>query len=189
MPIIFWARPNLRTANPIEAGINVHGPGEKNTMHNLEIKADDVKDDGLALRLAIATGSNTALHYLGEGGAVNYATAKEMGEPTARFFTERQQDLSWLLLDITATAYERAVTLEKATAFDDLQLSPHTTEVARADNESLAKAAHEIVQTLAEMKAHGWVDDHTAITLAFKFAGEVISEKAIAGILGKRDDD
>ena len=32
--------------------------------------------------------------------AANYATAKEMGEPTARFYTERQDDLRFFVVDI-----------------------------------------------------------------------------------------
>ena len=40
-------------------------------------------------------------------------------------------------------------------------------EVARADNESLAIAARDVVQALAQMKARGWVDDQTAAALAF----------------------
>ena len=78
-------RRQLEQHNPVAAGIYVHGKGETATFPNLTINANDASGDGLALRLAIATGSNTALHYLGEGGNVNYAVAKEMGEPTSRF--------------------------------------------------------------------------------------------------------
>ena len=58
-----------------------------------------------------------------------------------------------------------------------------TTEVARADNQSLAIAARDVVGALAQMKAQGWIDDTTATRLAFKFAGEQIDEEEIARIL------
>ena len=178
-------RQQLRTSNPVEHGIYVHGPDEKTTMHSLSIEADDAKDDGYALRLAIATGANTALHYLSEGATANYATAKEMGEPVARFYTDRQTALCGFLEDLVTAAYRRRCAILKETAPTDLQLVTSTTEVARADNQALAEAAHSMVQALAEMKAAGWIDDVTATRLAFKFAGEPIGEDEIKKILAQ----
>ena len=178
-------RQQLRTTNPVEAGIYVHGPGEKTLMHNLQIAADDAEKDGRVLRLAVAAGSNLALHYLGEGEATNYATAKEMGEPTARFFTDRQTDIRRIVEDLISAAYARKVAAAKATwpADGDLRLSTAVTEVARADNQALALAARHIVFALTMMRAEGWVDDATAVRLAFKFAGEALAEEEIANIL------
>jgi hypothetical protein len=180
-------RKQLRTSNPIEAGIYVHGPGEEVTLHNLNIQAKDVKDDGRVLRLAIATGSNTALHFLGEGQGINYATAKEMGEPTARFYTDRQTEIRAFLTDLVATAYKRQqATLKPDQPLprtQDLQLITSVTEVARADNAGLAAAARDMVQALREMRDNNWIDDATAIRLAFKFAGEPLTEEEVKKIL------
>jgi len=178
-------RQQLRTKNPIQHGIYVHGPDEKTAMHNLEIKADDVKDDGRALRLAIATGANTAPQYLGEGTATNYATAKEMGEPVARFYTDRQNAVRRFLIDLVTAAYRRRCAILKQTAPANLQLVTSTTEVARADNKTLADAARTIVQALRDMREAGWIDDPTAVRLAFKFAGETIGEDEIKHILAQ----
>lgn len=180
-------RAQLRKTNPIEASIYVHGPGETITMHNLEIKADDVKEDGRALRLAIATGAGVGLHYLSEGEGVNYATAKEMGEPTARFYTDRQTDFCAFLLQIVTAAYRRkcALGLAEMPSDDDLKLATAVTEVARADNAGFAQAAKDIVAALAQMKAESWVDDETAVRLAFKFAGEALGANEIITILRK----
>ena len=181
-------RQQLRKTNPVEAGIYVHGPGEKLVMHDLQVGADDAKEDGRALRLAIATGANVGLHFLGEGESVNYATAKEMGEPTARFYSVRQGELCAFLCDLVEAAWWRrqvALGVVKERGDDDLGLVPHTTEVARADNESLAKAAVDAVGALAEMRAHGWITDEIAIRLAFQFAGEVLSEEGIRLILAE----
>jgi hypothetical protein len=84
-------RQQLRTDNPIESGIYVHGPGEEVSFYNLNIDASQAEADGRVLRLAIAAGGNIALHYMGEGERTNYATARAMGEPTARHFTDRQR--------------------------------------------------------------------------------------------------
>jgi len=184
-------RRQLRTSNPIEAGIYVHGPGEEVTMHGLNINAGQAEEDGKVLRLAIATGSNLALHYLGEGESTNYSTAKEMGEPTARFFADRQQDIIWGLQDMLDVAYRRfcMVTGTKAPTnpqgSHDLQLQVTVTEVARADNESLAKAAHSIIQALAIASVQGWVDDETALSIALKFSGEILPIERVRDILTK----
>lgn len=175
----------LRRDDPMTAGIYVHGPGETTTLHNLQIRADDSEADGKALRLAIAAGSGVALHYMGEGAEVNYATAREMGEPTSRFFNERQQYMVTYLLDLIAVAHARYLlaTGRRAPAKGDLKLQASTPEVARADNESLASALNAGATALATMRQMGWTDDLTAAQLAFKFAGETFSEEEIAAIL------
>lgn len=178
-------RQQLRTSNPIESGIYVHGPGETVTMHSLNIGAQDAGEDGKLLRLANATGANVALHYLGEGESVNYATAKEMGEPTARFFTDRQGEFCGMLVELVTSAYRRKVAMGRAVmpVGEDLELRVMTTEVARADNLALAQAARNMSAALKILSEHGWVDAATAARLAFKFAGEAMSEQEIVEML------
>lgn len=178
-------RQQLRRTNPVEAGIYVHGPGEEVAMHDLNVAANDAEQDGKVLRLAIATGANLGLHYLGEGETTNYATAREMGEPTARFYADRQQDIIWSLEDLVTVAYIRFCQVHGREVPEDLALQVTVTEVARADNESLANAARSIVQALATAQAQGWVDDETALTLALKFAGETLPTEKIRTILAK----
>jgi hypothetical protein len=185
--VVEQKREQLRRTNPISAGIYVHGPGESVTLHNLQINAQDARDDGLALRLAVATGSNAALHYIGEGEAVNYATAKEMGEPTARFFAERQTEFCAMLVDLIKVAYRRKVALDLAPALEDLQLYTSVPEVARSDNLSLAQAANEITQALATLLDRGLIDRETAARLAFKFAGETHTDNEIDRILNNTE--
>ena len=179
-------RQQLRTSNPVDAGIYVHGPAEEVTYPSLNIQASDAESDGKALRLAIATGSMTAPHYLAEGGNVNYANAKEMGEPTARFYTERQQTLTKMLENLVFTAYSRFLLVTQNILLpldEDLQLSAITTEVARADNTALATAAREAASAFAIGFQQGWMDEETALTLTLKFAGEVMSKEEIKEIL------
>jgi hypothetical protein len=178
-------RDKFRRVNPLEAGFYVHGPGEEIRMHGLNIGADEASEDGKALRLANATAANVGLHYLGEGETVNYATAREMGEPTTRYYAERQANLVQVLLALTHAAYHRFCVMTRSTYPDDLQLTASITEVARADNESLAKSANLVVRALIEMANQGWIDDETAALLAFKFAGEPLGPDDVAAILAK----
>lgn len=179
--------------DPLKAGILVTGMNEEAEMLNLNIRASDAAPDGQALRLAIAAGSNTALHYMGEGLGANYSTAKEMGEPTTRFYSERQDSFVDILKDIVTIAYQRYLLVkgrQVPRSWDgDLKLEESVTEVARADNAGLAAAAKDIVTALAVMKAQSWIDDATAIRLAFKFAGEVIGEDEINHILSQPPPD
>jgi len=178
----------MRALNPVEAGIYVHGPGEEVNMHSLRIEADDAEDDGKVLRLAIATGANLGLHYLGEGENANYATAKEMGEPTARFYADRQQDIIWMLEDLAATAYRRYCLITGRPFPENLDYQVTVAEVARADNESLAQAALGMVRALVLASNQGWIDDETALTLALKFAGETVTAEALHEILANAPD-
>jgi hypothetical protein len=185
-------RQQIRSENPIEKGIYVSGPDEEVIAHDLSIQASEAKEDGRALRLAIATGGNVGLHYLGEGETVNYATAREMGEPSARFYAERQQDLIAASKGIIGAAYRRYCVITAGARAEwpgeeGLGLSASAAEVARADNQSLAQAARDAVEALAQMRAHGWIDDETAIKLAFKFAGEPLGDEEIKEILGKTE--
>jgi hypothetical protein len=184
-------RRQIETEQPLSAGTYIHGPGEKLTVHELKIAADEAKDDGHALRLAIAAGSGLALHYLAEGESVNYATAREMGEPTARFLSDRQLELCQILADLTTIAYRRSLAATGRTIEiddEDLQLTVSTAEVAREDNANLATAGKDITQALAMMRVHGWIDDETAIRVAFKFIGEILDDEEIAAILAQPAD-
>jgi hypothetical protein len=182
-------RRQIETSNPLEHGTYIHGPGETLTVHPLEIKADDVKEDGKALRLAIAAGSGLALHYMAEGESVNYATAKEMGEPTARFLSDRQQEFCDILIDIISIAYWRYQLTRGTpggwtpTLGRDLALSAVTAEVAREDNANLATAAKTATEALQLMRQLGWIDDPTGAALAFKFMGETFTEAELAAMM------
>lgn len=181
--IVEQKRQELRRHNPIEAGIYVHGTGEKTTYPSLQIEADDAAPDGLALRQAIATGSNLGLHYMGEGQGTNYATAKEMGEPVARFYSDRQKELIWMVEDLVTVAYQRYCLVRQQPQPDTLDLQISVTEVARQDNQILAGAALSIAQALAIAAGEAWIDDETALTLMLKFAGEALSRADIDRIL------
>jgi hypothetical protein len=177
-------RLQLQTRNPLEHGIYVHGRGEVVAVHGLKIEAGDAEKDGKVLRLAVATGANVALHYLGEGEAVNYSTAKEMGEPTSRFYSDRQQELGWMVCDLVEVAHRRKVAMGLAgPPRGGYQWRVSVAEVARADNAALASAAKDIVDWLSWMRDNYLIDASTAAKLAFKFAGEPLGEDEVQRML------
>ncbi len=176
-------RERVRQNNPVEAGTYVHGSGEEGKMHDLKIGADDVEADGRALRMAVATGANISLPYLGEGEGTNYASAKEMGEPVARFYDERQQATIWMLFDLVEQAFYRYAIVKGITPPNDLQLTHTVAEVARTDNTTLAQAALSIAQACGLLAQQGWIDGETALSFVTKFAGETLTLDQIHAIL------
>ena len=151
-----------------------------------KIQAEDVKDDGKALRLMIAAGAGVPLHYLAEGETATRTTAREMVGPTVRHYEHRQRFFCDLLVDvIEKAAYRARVAGRLARPRGGPQLSYVVADLREEDNLKVARAAKEIVEYLRAMKAEGWITDRKAMELAYKFAGEVIDVEALLRELEK----
>jgi len=180
-------------ANPPTRGsIYVHGRGEELKFPAANIAAFEAKDDGRALRLAMATSGDIPLHFFSEGDTATRATAVEMGDPTHRFYRQRQRELGGFLLELAEVAYRRHLAVlrgikEKGLGswrrIGDLGLEYQAPDISRADNKAMAEAAKTIVEAFATMRAHGWITNELAIRLAFKFAGEVLTDEQVTEIL------
>ena len=144
------------------------------------IQAEDVKDDGKALRLMIAAGAGIPLHYLGEGETATRATAREMVGPTVRHYQHRQMFFCDLLLDLVEKAAYRARRAGRMhRPRGGLQLSYTVSDLEEEDNLKLTQAATEIIGYLDAMKRQGWITTRKAMELAYKFAGEVVDVEAM----------
>ena len=174
---------------PTDGAIIVHGKGEKISYPTASIQGFDAEPDGRALRLAFAAGANRPLHFFAEGSSATRSTAEEMGDPTHRDFRMRQQDFAGFLVDLCSCAWRRYELVNGMQPLDDLEIEAVAPDVSRADNTALAGAASTIVNALAVMKANGWIDDRTAVEMAFKFAGELLTEEEIEEILSGEGDN
>jgi hypothetical protein len=148
-----------------------------------KIEAEDVKDDGKALRLMIAAGAGIPLHYLAEGETATRSTAREMAGPTVRHYEHRQMFFCDLLVDVLEKAAYRARVAARHgmehRPRKGLQLSYAVSDLREEDNLQVAQAAREIVEYLGAMKDRGWITDRKAMELAYKFAGQVIDVEAL----------
>jgi hypothetical protein len=189
-----------RANPPTRGSIYVHGRGEELKFPAANIAAFEAKDDGRALRLAMATSGDIPLHFFSEGDTATRATAVEMGDPTHRFYRQRQRELGGMLVDLAEVAYRRHLAVlrgikEKGLGSwlrrGDLGLEYEAADISRADNKAMADAARTIVEAFAVMKENGWITDELAIRLAFKFAGEVLTDEEVSEILeaGTNDDN
>jgi hypothetical protein len=155
-----------------------------------KIQAEDVKDDGKALRLMIAAGAGVPLHYLAEGETATRTTAREMVGPTVRHYEHRQRFFCDLLVDvIEKAAYRARVAGRLARPRGGPQLSYVVADLREEDNLKVARAAKEIVEYLRAMKAEGWITNRKAMELAYKFAGEVIDVEALLRELQKEGSE
>ena len=164
---------------PEHGSVSVHGKGETWKGLNLNIDSSDAKDDGKVIRLAVASGAGIPLHFMGEGESATKATAAFMGGPTFRHYRQRQRYFSFILCDIIEQAYRMA----GKRAFTDLRLKVTVPDIEERDNKIMAQSAKLIVDALGTMADRGWVTDELAIELAFKFAGEILTQEEIQRIL------
>ncbi len=147
----------------------------------------DAKSDGRAIRLMVAAGAGVPLHFLGEGESATKATAAEMGDPTFRHYSHRQLFFCEMLMDVVRVCVARARAVGRGWGWQDLKLSYEVQDLTKDDNAKLAKAGKTIVEALAIMKDKNWVDDETAMRIAFRFAGELVDVNDLMERLETRD--
>ena len=165
---------------PSPGSVIVTDETEQWTPVQPHIQAEDVKDDGKALRLMIAAGAGIPLHYLGEGESATRSTAQEMAGPTIRHYEHRQKFFCDLVMDVVEKAAYRARAAGRMHhPRGGLQLTTTVSDLREEDSLKVARAAKEIITYLREMKALGWITDRKAMELAYKFAGEVIDVEAM----------
>jgi hypothetical protein len=113
-----------------------------------------------------------------------------MGDPTHRHYRMRQRDFCGILAEMCEQAYRiRCLTLDYWLPMgEEFKIVTSAPDISRADNGALASAAAGIVGAFATMKQNGWIDDETAIRLAFQFAGEIVSDEEIEKILQEAKD-
>jgi hypothetical protein len=164
---------------PEPGSIIVHGDDEAWNAVSPKIEAWDAKEDGKALRLAVAAGAGVPLHFLSEGESATRATAREMGDPTYRHYYRRQLTYGRFLVDLLTTVVRRANAAGRGKRYSDLKLVTKFPDVTKADNQAMAQAALQITRAMDTWSKYGWIDRDTAIELAMKFAGELIDVETV----------
>jgi hypothetical protein len=180
-----------------------------------DLRGQDARWDLQAVRGMIDAGSGYPPHWRGEAGDANLATATAMQGPTERHLLRRQRYFIYLLEDLVFQAYLRAVQIgsepslataivgaglqarnvtkpdPERPAHDDRDYSHLFTavvpEISRWDNESLARAAHDLAQAMSlaadRLPGRSPTFDALALSLVARFAGEPQPREVIARIL------
>jgi hypothetical protein len=158
---------------PSPGSIVVSDENEEWAAMTAQLQGGEASEDGKALRLLIAAGAGIPLHFLSEGESATRATASEMGGPTFRHYTHRQQALSGQLEDLVTVAIRRAAALGKVSAPEDLQLEVVVPDLARSDDQAMAQSLKGVVEGLDLMVQVGWLSDDQAAAIAKRFTGGV----------------
>jgi hypothetical protein len=143
----------IAAAPPTSGAVFVHNEAEVWKAIKPEIGADQVDEDGRALRMMIAAGTATPLHYLGEGSEYNRAVADSMAEPVRKAHQRRQRLLTAIVRDILSVAISNAqdagmlqrsskgytitTKFPDLSSVDNLALAQATNQMAEAMNKSI----------------------------------------------------
>ena len=175
-------RKRIEYSYPPEPGsVILHNEAEKWTAVQPAINANDVSEDGRAIKLMVAVGAGLPEHYLSDGSQGNHATAAEMGLPALLRFQRRQNVMKYILttiLDRVILEARRAGTLGKSL---DASYDVVFPEIDSDDHQILAGATLSLSNALTQAKAQGWVSDETAMRLLFQMVGaevDVYDEQA-----------
>ncbi len=173
-------------AYPPEPGsILFHNEVESWRAVQPNIGADDVRDDGRALRLMIATGAGVPEHYLSEGGNANRATASEMGLPAIKRFQRRQEYLRGLLTRVVQRALDAQVAAGRLSARADRRFTVTFDELVADSRDVRVAWLSQATGALATATDRGWVTGTEARRLWWRLAGDA---DAVDGGDGVRTD-
>jgi hypothetical protein len=166
-------RKRMEYGAPPEPGtVIIHNEAEQWSAVKPEINANDVAEDGRALKLMIACGAQVPEHYLSDGSNGNRATAAEMGLPTLLKFQRRQYVMRALLRAILDRVLQEACKAKRLPVDIDKHYDILFPEIDVDDHQVLASSTQMLVAALTAAKQQGWVSDETAMRLIFQFAGE-----------------
>lgn len=182
---------------PPEAGsIVVKDESEKWEVYSPLLRGSDASHDLKAVRGMIDAGSGYPPHWRGEAGDANLATATAMQSPTERHLRRRQKYFIFILQDILYQAYQRALEAGKVRSLKtdgyDQLFQVSAPDVSRSDNEALARAARDITQAftaLSQGLGSSPAYNRQVLRLAFKFAGEPVTEEQINSFLEDERSD
>ena len=168
-------RGEMATA-PASGTVLFHNESEQWRAVNPQIGADDVTDDGRALKLMIAAGAGGPEHFLGEGGHVNRATAAEMGLPALKRFQRRQEYMRQMITRLVRRAIDERVQVGALgprinrtfrVEFDELSDTERSMELGRA--------ATSFTTALGTAVDRDWLDSEQARRLLLRLLGEAVA--------------
>jgi hypothetical protein len=146
----------------------VHNDSVKLEAKSPSLQAADTSESARLLRNHVLGGSTTPEHWFGGGGDVNRAAASEMGEPTFKIYTGRQNFLKLALEEIGRFVLWKAAQAsgEKPDwAEDKWQVTAVFPELVNRDVTKFAAAMASLVSAVIQMIDAGLLTQETALKL------------------------
>lgn len=145
----------------------VHNDTVKLEAKTPDLQAADTSASARLLRNHVLGGSTTPEHWFGGGGDVNRAAASEMGEPTFKIYSGRQNFLKLMLEEVgrfvlwkSARGGERPDWAE-----DKWQVTAVFPELVNRDITKFAAAMVQVVQAVIQMIDAGLLTQETGLKL------------------------
>ncbi len=191
----------IKTPSP--GSTRVHNDSETWEAVSPDLKANDSDMIGRMLRNHALGGSTIPEHWFGGGGDVNRATAGEMGDPTVKVFSMRQQFLKFILEEIGKYVITCRLDPSRQSHFDPENPDPELTPVAifpemtAKDTTQYASALPQVVLAMATAVDRGFVTEVTAVQvietitgrLGVSFDAKEELDKVLEELKTKRQDD
>jgi plasmid maintenance system antidote protein VapI len=146
----------------------VHNDSVKLEAKSPSLQAADTSQSARLLRNHVLGGSTTPEHWFGGGGDVNRAAAAEMGEPTFKVYTGRQNFLKLMLEEIGRFVLWQAARVTGAKpdwAEDTWQVTAVFPELVNKDVTKFAAAMTSAVQAVTQMIDAGLLTEETALKI------------------------
>ena len=162
----------LNSIPPEPGSILVTDENEAWNIISPRLESRDAGADGLAIKKMIAAGSGLPMHFLAEPESATRTTAEASGGPTYRHFEQRQEYVSWMILDILRVACARRSTLDNKIPRELPEIIVQMADISSRDNISLAMAASNIFNVLSGLRDRSLIDNSEFLRLIYRFCGE-----------------
>jgi len=155
------------------------------------LQAADTSESARLLRNHVLGGATVPEHWFGGGGDVNRAAAGEMGEPTFKVYTMRQQFLKLMLEDIGRLVLWKATgTGEPDWADDKWKVTAKFPELANKDITKFASAMSTVSIAVTGMIDKGLITEETGLGLiadvAARFGAEIDAKTELVNARAER---
>lgn len=146
----------------------VHNDSVKLEAKSPSLQAADTSESARLLRNHVLGGSTTPEHWYGGGGDVNRAAASEMGEPTFKVYTGRQNFLKLMLEEIGRFVLWKAAQTNGAQpdwSEEKWQVTAVFPELVNRDVTKFAAAMASLVTAVIQMIDAGLLTEETALKI------------------------
>lgn len=144
----------------------VHNDSIKLEAKSPSLQAAETEGSARLIRNHVLGGSTTPEHWFGGGGDVNRAAASEMGEPTFKVYTGRQNFLKLMLEEIGRYVIWQAAQGKTPDWSDDKnQVTAVFPELVNRDVTKFAAAMGSVVSAVIQMIDAGLLTEETALKL------------------------
>lgn len=162
----------------------VHNDTVKLEAKSPSLQAADTSESARLLRNHVLGGATVPEHWFGGGGDVNRAAAGEMGEPTFKLYTARQQVLKLMLEEIGRYVLWQGGEGEPDWSEERWKVTAVFPELVNRDLTKFASAMQAVATTVILMIDAGLLTEQTALKLvadvAARFGQEIDAATELA---------